>query len=153
MFLVDIAVPRDIEASVAQVDDAYLYTIDDLKQVIDDNLRSREAAAREAEAIIDLQVERYMAWRRALERGNPVQDLRRQAEAERDDVLARASAMLARGRTAEEALAFLANTLTNKLLHAPSANLRAAALRGDGELIQAAARLFDRAAANDEKDA
>ena len=52
----------------------------------------------------------------------------------------------------EEALAYLANTLTNKLLHAPSANLRAAALRGDGELIQAAARLFDRAAANDDKD-
>jgi len=153
MFLVDIAVPRDIEASVAEVDDAYLYTIDDLKQVIDDNLRSREAAAREAEAIINLQVERYMAWRRSLERGNPVQDLRRQAEAERDDVLARATAMIARGRSAEEALAFLANTLTNKLLHAPSANLRAATLRGDGELIQAAARLFDRAAATDEKDA
>lgn len=152
MFLVDIAVPRDIEASVAEVDDAYLYTIDDLKQVIDENLRSREAAAREAEAIIDLQVERYMAWRRALDKGNPVQDLRRQAEAERDDVLARATAMLARGRKPEEALAFLANTLTNKLLHAPSANLRAAALRGDGELIQAAARLFDRAAANDDKD-
>jgi glutamyl-tRNA reductase len=152
MFLVDIAVPRDIEASVSEVDDAYLYTIDDLKQVIDENLRSREAAAREAEAIIDLQVERYMAWRRSLERGNPVQDLRRQAEAERDDVLARATAMLARGRRPEEALAFLANTLTNKLLHAPSANLRAATLRGDGELIQAAARLFDRAAANDDKD-
>ncbi len=153
MFMVDIAVPRDIEADVGELSDVYLYGIDDLRQVIDDNRRSREAAAREADAIIDLQVERYMAWRRSLERGNPVQDLRRQAEAERDDVLARATAMIARGRTAEEALAFLANTLTNKLLHAPSANLRAATLRGDGELIQAAARLFDRAAATDEKDA
>lgn len=153
MFMVDIAVPRDIAADVAKVEDVYLYTIDDLRQVIDENRRSREAAAREAEAIIELQVERYMAWRRALDLGNPVQDLRRQAEAERDDVLARASALLARGKRPEEALAYLANTLTNKLLHAPSANLRAATLRGDTELIQAAARLFDPAAATDDKDA
>jgi glutamyl-tRNA reductase len=152
MFMVDIAVPRDIAADVAKVEDVYLYTIDDLKQVIDENLRSREAAAREAEAIIELQVERYMAWRRALDLGNPVQDLRRHAETDRDDVLARAQALLARGKTPEEALAFLANTLTNKLLHAPSANLRAATLRGDTELIKAAARLFDPAAATDDKD-
>jgi glutamyl-tRNA reductase len=153
MFMVDIAVPRDIAPDVAKVEDIYLYTIDDLKQVIDENRRSREAAAREAEAIIELQVERYMAWRRALDLGNPVQDLRRQAESDRDDVLARASAMIARGKSPEEALAFLANTLTNKLLHAPSANLRAATLRGDTELIKAAARLFDPAAATDDKDA
>ena len=72
MFLVDIAVPRDIAADVAELDDVFLYTIDDLKQVIDDNLRSRQAAAREAEAIIDLQVEHYLAWRRALELRNPL---------------------------------------------------------------------------------
>ncbi|UXI67418.1 glutamyl-tRNA reductase [Tahibacter amnicola] len=153
MFMVDIAVPRDIAADVAKVEDVYLYTIDDLKVVIDENLRSREAAAREAEAIIELQVDRYMAWLRALDLGNPVQDLRRRAEADRDDVLARASALLQRGKSPEEALTFLANTLTNKLLHAPSANLRAAAMRGDSELIQAAAKLFDPAAANTDKDA
>jgi glutamyl-tRNA reductase len=142
MFMVDIAVPRDIEPDVAQLDDVYLYGIDDLKQVIDENRRSRELAAREADAIIDLQVERYMAWRRALTLRNPAVDMRTAAEAQRDEVLAKAQAMLARGRTADEALAFLANTLTNKLLHGPSARLRDAALSGDLELLHAAGRLY-----------
>jgi glutamyl-tRNA reductase len=142
MFMVDIAVPRDIEAEVAQLDDVYLYGIDDLKQVIDENRRSREMAAREADAIIDLQVERYMSWRRALTLRNPAVDMRMAAEAQRDEVLAKAQAMLARGRSADEALAFLANTLTNKLLHAPSARLRDAALSGDMDLLHAAGRLY-----------
>jgi glutamyl-tRNA reductase len=142
MFMVDIAVPRDIEAEVAALDDVYLYGIDDLKQVIDENRKSRELAAREAEAIIDLQVDRYMAWRRALNVRNPAVDMRQAAEAQRDEVLAKAQAMLARGRSAEDALAFLANTLTNKLLHTPSARLRDAALAGDMELLQAAGRLY-----------
>ena len=64
------------------------------------------------------------------------------AEAQRDEVLAKAQAMLARGRTPDEALAFLANTLTNKLLHAPSARLRDAALSGDLDLLHAAGRLY-----------
>jgi glutamyl-tRNA reductase len=84
MFLVDIAVPRDISADVGELDDVFLYTIDDLKKVIDDNLRSRQAAAREAEAIIDLQVSHYVAWRRALELRNPLPALRHDAEAQRD---------------------------------------------------------------------
>ncbi|MEN6539321.1 MAG: glutamyl-tRNA reductase, partial [Mizugakiibacter sp.] len=142
MFLVDIAVPRDIEQSVAELDDVFLYTIDDLRQVVDENKRSREAAAREAETIIDLQVERYMAWRRALTVRNPLLALRGNAEAQRDEVLARARAMLEHGRAPEEALAFLANTLTNKLLHAPSARLREAAQAGDLDLLHAAERLY-----------
>jgi len=142
MFMVDIAVPRDIEPEVAHLDDVYLYGIDDLKQVIDENRRSRELAAREADAIIDLQVDRYMAWRRALSLRNPAVDMRVAAEAQRDEVLAKAQAMLARGRTPDEALAFLANTLTNKLLHAPSARLRDAALSGDLDLLHAAGRLY-----------
>ena len=145
MFLVDIAVPRDIEPAVAELEDVFLYTIDDLREIIDDNLRSRREAAREAEAMIDLSVEHFMGWWRALDVQNPVIDLRRVAEANRDETLAKAHALLARGKSPEEALAFLANTLTNKLLHAPSANLRAAALRGDEELLRAAERLFDAA--------
>jgi glutamyl-tRNA reductase len=143
MFLVDIAVPRDIEPSVAELEDVYLYTIDDLQQVIDDNLRSRREAALEAEAMIELSVEHFMGWWRAFDVHNPLVDLRRVAEANRDETLAKAQALLARGKSPHEALAFLANTLTNKLLHAPSANLRAAALRGDEELLHAAQRLFD----------
>ena len=144
MFMVDIAVPRDIEPSVGELPDVYLYGIDDLRQVIDDNRRSREAAAREAGAIIDLQVDRYMAWRRALTLKNPALDMRQHAEVYRDEVLDKARAMLARGKPADEALAFLANTLTNKLLHHPSARLREAALSGDLELLHAAGRLYGR---------
>jgi glutamyl-tRNA reductase len=84
-----------------------------------------------------------MGWWRMLDLHNPVVDLRRSAEANRDEALAKAHALLARGKSPEEALAFLANTLTNKLLHAPSANLRAAALRGDEELLRAAEHLFE----------
>jgi glutamyl-tRNA reductase len=143
MFFVDIAVPRDIDPEIAGLDDAYLYTIDDLKQVIDENLRSRRAAAVEAEAIIELQVEHFQAWRRALELRNPLPALRRAAESQRDAVLEKARQLLASGRTPEQALEFLAQTLTNKLLHAPSANLRAAAQRGDADLLRAAEQLFD----------
>jgi glutamyl-tRNA reductase len=143
MFLVDIAVPRDVDAAVADIEDVYLYTIDDLRQVIDANLRSRQAAAHEAEALIDMQVAHYLAWRRALVANNPLAGLRREAEGQRDEVLTKARALLASGRTPEQALEFLAHTLTNKLLHAPSANLRAAAQRGDAELLRAAERLFD----------
>ena len=143
MFLVDLAVPRDIEPTVADVEDVFLYTIDDLREVIDDNLRSRQTAAREAEVVIDLQVEHYFAWRRALSTHNPLLAMRRDAEIQRDAVLARARRLLDGGRSPEQALEFLANTLTNKLLHAPSSNLRAAAQRGDDELLRAAERLFD----------
>jgi glutamyl-tRNA reductase len=143
MFLLDLAMPRDIDPAVASLADVYLYTLDDLREAIDENLRSRREAAREAEAMIDLSVEHFMDWWRSLELHNPVADLRRQAETSRDAVLARAQALLAHGKTPEEALAYLANTLTNKLLHAPSANLRHAALRGDADLLRAAERLFD----------
>ena len=142
MFMVDIAVPRDIEESVAELPDVYLYGIDVLRQVIDDNRRSRETAAREADAIIDLQVDRYMAWRRALTTKNPALDMRQHAEVYRDEVLGKARAMLAHGKSPDEALAFLANTLTNKLLHHPSARLREAALSGDLDLLHAAGRLY-----------
>ena len=143
MFLVDIAVPRDIEANVADLEDVFLYTIDDLRRVIDDNMRSRQAAAREAEALIDLQVEHYLAWRHALHDQNPIMQMRRDAETQRDAVLLRARQLLANGRDPQQALEFLANTLTNKLLHTPSASLREAALRGDTELLRAATRLFE----------
>lgn len=142
VFMVDIAVPRDIEPAVAELPDVYLYGIDDLQQVIDDNRRSRAAAAREADAIIDLQVDRYMAWRRALGVHNPALDLRQHAEAYRDEVLEKARAMLARGKSPDEALGFLARTLTNKLLHHPSARLREATLSGDLDLLHAAGRLY-----------
>ena len=143
MFLVDLAVPRDIDTEVAKLPNVFLYSIDDLREVIDENLRSRQQAAVEAEAMIELSVEHFMTWWRALELNNPIASIRRNAEASRDEALAKARNLLARGKSADQALEFLAHTLTNKLVHAPSANLRAAALRGDSDLLQAAERLFD----------
>jgi glutamyl-tRNA reductase len=149
MFLLDLAVPRDIAEDVATLEDVFLYTVDDLDQVIEENRRSRQAAAREAEAIIDLQVEHFLGWWRAADRQGLIRDIRSRAERERDAVLARAQQMLAQGKPADEALRYLAHTLTNKLLHAPSARLREAAQRGELELFRAAEQLFQSAEAGD----
>ena len=143
MFLLDLAVPRDIEPAIAQLDDVFLYSVDDLEQVIDENRRSRREAAEQAEAIIALQVEHYMAWWRASGEQDTLRRLRQRGEATRDAVLVRASELLAQGKSPQHALDYLAHTLTNKLLHTPSATLRQAAQQGDRELLHAAARLFD----------
>jgi glutamyl-tRNA reductase len=143
MLLMDLAVPRDIDAAVAELPDVFLYTIDDLQQTIETGRRSRMASVREAEAIIDLQVERYLAWRRASELDHPIRCYRASAEAQRDEVLQRARKMLASGHSPEEALEYLANTLTGKLLHTPSVRIHEAAEHGDQALLDAAARLFD----------
>jgi glutamyl-tRNA reductase len=143
MFLLDLAVPRDIEAGVAELADVYLYTVDDLEQVIEENRASRREAAEQAQAIIDLQVEHFMAWWRAQGRQDALKVLRSRGEAAREDALARAREQLALGKDPNEVLALLAHQLTNKLLHAPSAALRQAALDGDLDLLRAAERLYD----------
>jgi glutamyl-tRNA reductase len=142
MFMLDLAVPRDIEEGVGALEDVYLYTVDDIGKVIDESMRSRQEAALEAEAIIDLQVAHFMAWRKAQAHQGPLLMLRASGEQQRDEVLERARQMLRNGHPADEALQFLASTLTNKLLHAPSSQLRDAALRGDLDLLRAGERLF-----------
>ncbi|MGH8025901.1 MAG: glutamyl-tRNA reductase [Pseudoxanthomonas sp.] len=142
MLLFDLAVPRDIEPGVAELDDAYLYTVDDLERAVEDNRRSRREAADAAEAIIELQVARYIENLHASSRQEPLKRLRAQGDAAREDVLAKARQQLANGRNAEEVLDFLAHTLTNRLLHPPTAALREAALSGDAELARAADKLF-----------
>ena len=142
MFLLDLAVPRDIEAEVAALEDVYLYTVDDLEQVIDDNRRSRQQAAGEAETLIELQVEQFMAWWRGSTRQDTLKSLRSRSEAMRDAALARAKEQLAAGHDPQQVLERLAHGLTNKLLHAPTTGLRRAAHAGDAHLLAAAARLF-----------
>lgn len=143
VFMVDIAVPRDIDARVAKFEDVYLYTVDDLQQVIQENLRSREEAALQAEEIIDVQVERFMAWLRAQDAVSSIRGFRQRAEQQRDAVLAKAQHMLASGRDPQEVLQFLAHTLTNKLTHTPSVQIRQAAETGDAALLQAALHLYN----------
>lgn len=142
ILLFDLAVPRDIEPAVAELDDAYLYTVDDLERAVEDNRRSRREAAAAAEAIIDLQVARYVENLQAATRQAPLKRLRAQGEAARDEVLARARHQLEQGRDPGEVLDFLAHTLTNRLLHPPTAALREAALTGDAALARAAEKLF-----------
>ena len=139
---IDIAVPRDIEPEVSQLSDAYLYTVDDLEEVIQGNLRSRQEAAEQAREIIQFQVEEFLAWTRSLDAVGLIQDYRKQAGEIRDEVLAKAVRMLESGKSPEQALNFLAQTLTNKLLHAPSAQLREAGSAGRHELLEAANILF-----------
>ncbi|NCA89142.1 MAG: glutamyl-tRNA reductase [Gammaproteobacteria bacterium] len=143
VFMVDIAVPRDIEPEVGELDDVYLYTVDDLQDVVEDGLRSRQAAAAAAREIIEFHATDFLAWLRSLDAVDLIQDFRRGAEDIRDQVLAQARRRLEAGKPADEVLAFLANTLTNKFLHAPSARLRQAGREGEAELLDAANALFD----------
>ncbi|MDG6348697.1 glutamyl-tRNA reductase [Luteimonas sp. 8-5] len=142
MLLLDLAVPRDVEPAVADLKDAFLYTIDDLERAVEDNRRSRREAAEAAEAIVDLQVARYVETQQASGRVAPVKRLRAHGESARDEVLAKAQQQLAAGHEPAEVLEFLANTLTNRLLHAPTVALRQAALEGDAALARASEKLF-----------
>jgi len=142
MLLLDLAVPRDIAAEVGELSDVYLYTVDDLERAIEDNRRSRREAAEQAETIVDLQVAQFTARLAAGARTEPVKRVRAFGEAARVEALAKARQQLASGMPPEQALEFLAHTLTNRLLHAPTVALRTAAAEGDAELARAAERLF-----------
>jgi glutamyl-tRNA reductase len=142
VFMLDIAVPRDIEPSVAALEDVYLYTIDDLRQVVDVNLKARQEEAAEAGRMIAQHAERFLAGLRAQEAVPMIRELRGHADVVRAQTLEQARRMLAAGQPPGEVLEFLAGTLTNRLLHAPSAALRDAAESGDAGLAEAAARLF-----------
>jgi len=142
MLLLDLAVPRDIAADVAGLKDVFLYTVDDLERAIEDNRRSRREAATEAEAIVEMQVARFTETMVASTRTEPLKRLRAHGEAAKADVLARAQQQLSAGQDPAEVLNFLAHTLTNRLLHAPTIALREAALTGNAELARAAEKLF-----------
>lgn len=142
MFLVDIAVPRDIEAEVADLSDVYLYTIDDLKDVVQENLQSRVAAAREAEKIIDTRVVDFMQWVRTLDAVPTIRALRDTASAMRDAELRNARRRLARGEDPAKVIEQMARSLTNKFTHAPTDALKRADDDGNDALLAAARRLF-----------
>ncbi len=142
MFMVDIAVPRDIEPEVADLNDVYLYTVDDLQGVVDEGLRSRQEAAVQAEEMVAFHADEFMAWLRSLDAAGLIQDYRQRAEQLRDEVLERALRQLESGKAPQDVLGFLAHTLTNKLLHAPSTRLRQAAREGEADILDAANELF-----------
>jgi glutamyl-tRNA reductase len=142
IFMVDIAVPRDIEPEVAELEDVYLYTVDDLHEVISENMASRQAAAQQAEQIIAARADEFMRWLRARDSVESIRRLRDQAYAIRQETLVRAEAQIRAGRPVEEVMQQLAHSLTNKLMHAPCKTLNLAAHQGDADLFRAAHRLF-----------
>ncbi|HET6724654.1 MAG TPA: glutamyl-tRNA reductase [Gammaproteobacteria bacterium] len=142
MFMVDMSVPRNIAPAVGELQDAYLYTIDDLGRVVDAGLQSRQAAAVQAEAIVAAQVSRFGHLLRTLDAVPTIRGMRTNMNDARDRTLERARQMIEIGHSPEDALDYLANTLTNRLLHTPTAQLRKAGEEGRVEIIKAAQDLF-----------
>lgn len=120
IFMVDLAVPRDIEHEVAELDDVFLYSVDDLAQVVSDGIENRQMAAIEAETIVANRVESFMQWFSKRDAVPTIKALRDQAEAMRKAEMEKALKALQKGEQAEKVLEAFSVALTNKFLHAPS---------------------------------
>ncbi|MGD8312360.1 MAG: glutamyl-tRNA reductase [Gammaproteobacteria bacterium] len=142
VFMVDLAVPRDIATDVVELDDVYLYTVDDLQQVIEENMRHRQEAALQAEEIIEVQTEHFMAWTRSLDAVPTLRAYREFARELGEAELVRARRLLEGGKPATEVLEVLTRNLVNKLTHHPSINLRNAVAEGETGLLDAVRTLF-----------
>ncbi|MFT5930420.1 MAG: glutamyl-tRNA reductase [Oceanospirillaceae bacterium] len=143
MFMVDIAVPRDIEPEVAELDDVYLYTVDDLKDVIDEGMRSRQEAAKTAEVMIEEGLVTYLEYERSLDAVGTIRDYRQRMEAVRDEELERALSLLAKGEEPQLVMQRLARGLANKMMHAPTVQLKKASALGDDESLALLQTMFD----------
>jgi glutamyl-tRNA reductase len=140
--MVDIAVPRDIEAQVGELRDVYLYSVDDLREIVDENLRSRRNEASKADVIIDEGVRDYIEEMRGLGAVDAVIAYRGMAERLRSGEVERAERALARGEDPGKVLSRLSRAITNKLIHAPTAGLKQASAQGRHDLIEEACRLL-----------
>ena len=143
IFAVDIAVPRDIEDGVGDLEDVYLYTIDDLERVTQEGQGQREAAAVEADKLLDNEIFRYLGMQRAKQAVPVIAALRDQSESIRDEVRVLAQRRIAKGESAEAAIDYATGALTKKLLHNPSIALSKAGEESNKALINAARMLFD----------
>lgn len=142
MFIVDVAVPRDVAPEVAELDDVFLYTVDDLQQVIHDNLQSRQEAARQAKEIVRAETARFELVLKTMDAAPLIRQLRQEIDALRVEALEAAQRRLAAGEDPATVLEALAGALTKKLMHVPSTRLRRAGEEGDKLLMQVARELF-----------
>ncbi|RUO79619.1 glutamyl-tRNA reductase [Pseudidiomarina taiwanensis] len=136
MLLIDLAVPRDIEAQVNDLNDAYLYTVDDLQGIISENIKNRESAAAEAQLIIAKHSEEFCGWLQGLVHVDLLRDFRISHEQYAELELQRALAQLQAGKAATEVVAELSQRLTKKFLHQPTRVLRSASTRGDQAVLE-----------------
>ena len=131
IFMVDLAVPRDIEEQVAELEDVFLYTVDDLQSIIAKNLDNRRKAAIQAESIVNTQSDSFMSWLRGLNTQDTVISFRKQCLNNRDELLEKSIQQLTTGKNPEAVLAEFATKLTNKFMHAPTSAIQSAAQGGE----------------------
>jgi len=143
ILMIDLAVPRDVEAEVAELDDVFLYSVDDLGKIVQEGLDIRHAAVAQAEAIINANVHAFMHWLESRELVPTIRALRDQAERMRRHELERAARMLAKGDDPEQVLEQLSHSLTNKFLHAPTHALNSAEAEDREVLVAALTRLHE----------
>jgi len=143
MFLVDIAVPRDIHPDVGKLGNVFLYTIDDLQRVVDENLSRRSEAAEAASGDVNESVEEFMRWLNSARASVYLQKLHKHARLNSEELAARALRKIEAGQDPEQVITQLANTLAKRILHLPSTRLRQAAEERDDELLKVANRLFE----------
>jgi len=131
IFMVDLAVPRDIEEQVAELEDVFLYTVDDLQSIIAKNLVNRRKEAVQAETIVSTQSDVFMSWLRGLNTQDTVIGYRKQCLEHRDLLLEKAILQLQGNKSPEAIMAELATKLTNKFMHAPTSAIQSAAQGGE----------------------
>ena len=141
--IVDIAVPRDVEKEVNDLDGVFLYTVDDLQEVIEENRQSRQEAAYEAEQIVSAQVDLFMRKMQSLTAKDSILAYRAQVESIRSQALEKSLKQLQSGQDPEMILKQLAHSLSNKIMHKPTARMRQAAENGNDSLLEAARTLLD----------
>jgi glutamyl-tRNA reductase len=142
IFMVDLAVPRDIEPEVGKLEDVFLYTVDDLGGIVREGNALRQAAVAQAEAIIETRVQNFMQWIDARSVVPVIRDLHAQADQVRRLELERAQKMLARGDDPASVLEALSQSLTNKFLHGPTHALNRASGEHRESLVQLLPDLF-----------
>lgn len=142
MFLVDLAVPRDIEEQVNELGDAYLYTVDDLQHIVEQNMASRQLAAQEAEKMIAEQALQYASWRQSQQSIDLLREYRQNSQELCQTLLRRAQQQVQEGKPVEDAMAELAHKLSQQLMHGPTRLLRDAASKDDRDITQWLADAF-----------
>ena len=143
MFLVDIAVPRDIHPDVGKLGNVYLYTIDDLQKVVDTNMSKRSEAAKSASGDVSEAVDEFMRWLNSARAAVYLKNLHKHARMNSEELVKKALRKIKAGKDPEKVITQLANTLANRILHIPSTRLRQAAEEQDDELLRVANRLFE----------